>query len=301
MLASKIMCGVIALLVLSVTVMAQEVSVTKTVANQVKFGDNLSVTITVSNNGNSHLTAKIIETVAGATAIQPQLVISQTTPGLIAALPPHFEWSVDLPSGSVQSVSYIIKPNKVGTYLISPTTVWLSNGLTVLSNSASVNVTCNSNGICEPNFGENYLTCPSDCQPWAKDGICNPARDGHCDPDCAPGIDLDCLKQQEANTTIHSVLPSTKVGEDNNWLLLALILIVVIIALIFLFRNKLLNLKDKLNSPRKPENTSKKDTPEQVTTNTTDNKYCPNCGEKLTSTKQKYCQSCGQKIKTNSK
>ncbi len=48
------------------------------------------------------------------------------------------------------------------------------------------------NGVCEPEFGENHLTCPKDCPPGSQDGYCNRADDGVCDPDCGAGEDPDC-------------------------------------------------------------------------------------------------------------
>ena len=49
---------------------------------------------------------------------------------------------------------------------------------------------CIKDGIC--NTPENYYTCQTDCQTFADDGICIPAHEGHCDPDCIGIKDLDC-------------------------------------------------------------------------------------------------------------
>jgi hypothetical protein len=50
---------------------------------------------------------------------------------------------------------------------------------------------CNNNSICGPN--ENFYSCPSDCEPWAKDGICRDVRDYKCDADCSENTDPDCF------------------------------------------------------------------------------------------------------------
>ncbi len=56
---------------------------------------------------------------------------------------------------------------------------------------------CNNNDVCESDKNENALTCSSDCQSWAQDGVC-PAftdlKDGQCDLDCG-SEDPDCKGQ----------------------------------------------------------------------------------------------------------
>lgn len=51
---------------------------------------------------------------------------------------------------------------------------------------------CNQNSVCDED--ETYLSCWQDCRPWAADGICINYEDNHCDPDCAPGVDPDCVQ-----------------------------------------------------------------------------------------------------------
>ena len=48
------------------------------------------------------------------------------------------------------------------------------------------------NDICEPEFGENHLTCPKDCPSGSRDNLCDKIRDGKCDPDCKREEDPDC-------------------------------------------------------------------------------------------------------------
>ncbi|RLE30841.1 hypothetical protein DRJ54_01825 [Candidatus Acetothermia bacterium] len=52
------------------------------------------------------------------------------------------------------------------------------------------------NGVCEPNFQENYKTCPRDCPSGSPDNYCDKQIDGRCDPDCSEQEDLDCKTQE---------------------------------------------------------------------------------------------------------
>ena len=184
-------------LILPVIVVAEDVTVTKTASSQIKIGENLKVSIVIRNNLNQQITATVKETIVNAQPIEPKLVIPELTAGIKAAIPPYFEWKVTIGPNSQESVSYTIKPNKVGTYAFSPTSVTLNDGKIFLSNALSTEVLCNSNNVCETEIGENYLTCSNDCKSGSKDNVCNPARDDICDPDCSAGVDLDCSQPQQ--------------------------------------------------------------------------------------------------------
>ncbi len=50
---------------------------------------------------------------------------------------------------------------------------------------------CNQDEVC--NGSETYLSCWDDCKSYSQDGLClNYSGDG-CDPDCAKGVDSDCI------------------------------------------------------------------------------------------------------------
>ncbi len=52
---------------------------------------------------------------------------------------------------------------------------------------------CNRNHICETAEGESHLNCPTDCLSGRRDGYCDRADDGVCDPDCSRREDVNCL------------------------------------------------------------------------------------------------------------
>jgi LPXTG-motif cell wall-anchored protein len=62
------------------------------------------------------------------------------------------------------------------------------------------------------NNKEDYLSCPSDCLPYEKDGYCNyqPGKE-QCDPDCPEGVDWDCRHDL---TTEAIITPSTGIEYD---------------------------------------------------------------------------------------
>jgi hypothetical protein len=81
-------------------------------------------------------------------------------------------------------------------------------------------ILCNNNGVCDVGY-ETCISCPTDCSPDKKDGVCVKDTDGVCDPDCAPGVDQDCVQKGGAET----------------WLL-GLLLILVLISAIFIYKRK---------------------------------------------------------------
>jgi len=108
----------------------------------------------------------------------------------VAPITPYYEWRFTLEMNSIWNISYRVKPFGIGTIRIKPTTAITTIG-EFYSNSLTVRVKCNGNGICEK--GENPVNCLEDCPPDSENGICNPELDDVCDPDCEPGRDPDCI------------------------------------------------------------------------------------------------------------
>lgn len=87
------------------------------------------------------------------------------------------------------------------------------------------NKLCNHDTTC--NNLETYYSCPSDCETYAKDGLCLNVKDGGCDPDCFKSADPDC------GFSIPKIL--MKNGR-NIWFFLILLIIILIILLSIYFK-----------------------------------------------------------------
>jgi hypothetical protein len=151
-------------LILYTTVFAQDLTVIKTAPSQINYGQNLTVTITITNNLNRKVSVTVRENIGDAQVIEPQLTIPELPPNIKAARPPYFEWHLTIDANSKTSVSYVIKPNKVGEYLLSPTSVITDDGKIFYSNALSTFVKCNINNVCEESIGEDFTNCPEDCK-----------------------------------------------------------------------------------------------------------------------------------------
>ncbi len=289
---------------------ADDISISRLVPSTVKYGDNLNVVITVTNNMGQDTNVTIRESVFNAKAISPQLTVPPFNASQIAAIPPYLEWTVSVGAGSSSSVNYTILPNKVGQYTFPSTVAILPDGRQFQSKPATTQVLCNANGVCEPQIGENYLTCPQDCQPWAKDGICNPARDGHCDPDCAPGVDLDCLV---SNNSINTSSTKTGAASSNNLpfpimvigalFIGAVVFVVLVVIGILYWRSRK---KGPDTHAKESKGEKKLECPSCRSKVGKETKFCANCGAKIAHSKQckkckmlldnsKFCPHCGAK------
>lgn len=183
-------------LINSVIAQEQGIVIKKTAPEKIKLGEILPVTISVRNNLRESIGVTLRETIGGAEIIDLAGARS-ITPGsppldIIALAPPHYKWTFSLGPDSERNITYRIKPLDLGKFMIGPTTVYTLKG-TFRSNSVSVWVKCNENGACELNLGENSITCPEDCPPGSRDGLCNSIEEGICDPDCPLGVDPDCI------------------------------------------------------------------------------------------------------------
>lgn len=78
----------------------------------------------------------------------------------------------------------------IGTYWFKDLEISYKNN--IIENASSiVNLECNKNLICEREYNEDYMRCPSDCSTGIADNNCDLKEDGKCDPDCLMG-DPDC-------------------------------------------------------------------------------------------------------------
>jgi hypothetical protein len=113
---------------------------------------------------------------------------------------------------------------------------------------------CNNNGVCEPTYGENYLTC-ADCSSGSEDGYCDGIFDNKCDPDCIQQgrdeMDTDCTCGNGiCDVREDSFYCPQDCGKPANplmkWGLMAIIVLVIIIALlVWIVKNRKSNKKSK--------------------------------------------------------
>lgn len=188
---------------------ALNIEVNKTAIDAINFGDILEVKIAIHNLENREIPVSVKEHITSADPIEPQNFSTGKCPYTFCSEPPYYSWNVTLQPLSIYTITYKIKPLSFGDLVIPPTEVRTSSGETFYSDSLSVSVKCNQNGICEPDIGENYFTCREDCPSGSSDGICDLIKDGRCDPDCTPGADPDCLEVTTTSTTIEIIETTT--------------------------------------------------------------------------------------------
>jgi len=108
----------------------------------------------------------------------------------------YYEWKVKLPPGKSVTLFYWIIPKSIGNYVASPTQIEVGEDVFRLK-SLTVKVKCKTDGRCDVSAGENYLTCPQDCDTGEADNICDFKMDGKCDPDCKEEGDPDCKEVEK--------------------------------------------------------------------------------------------------------
>ncbi|MEM2918206.1 MAG: hypothetical protein QXY62_01735 [Candidatus Altiarchaeota archaeon] len=121
----------------------------------------------------------------------------------IAILPfyPYYSWSFTIKPGLEKKISYKLKFNSMGVFIIPKTVAETSVG-TFYSNTIKVRVKCNPNGECELKNGEYYENCPEDCPSGSIDLYCDEILDGICDRDCNFWDDPDCSNISCNNNSI---------------------------------------------------------------------------------------------------
>jgi hypothetical protein len=137
--------------------------VTKSAPASVNLTDIFTVTIEITNQGNSAVSAMVQESLGNVEPISPIPNITEIEDETLhAAYPPTLMWSLNIPAGGSASVDYKVKPKTVGTISFGPTEVVVS-GAKFFSNSVQVNVECTASSTCDDSIGESPLTCPNKC------------------------------------------------------------------------------------------------------------------------------------------
>lgn len=158
----------------------------------VKFGDPITISITVSNNTSKAVSVRVKEmTYNDFEFITPQPV-TEHWEGLDVLF---LEWEVLVPAGGEETVTYEVIPKRHGDYTFSPAKV-LGTGSPVSGAASMLTVVCKPDNVCSVADLENYKTCPEDCATGAEDNRCDFTEDGRCDPDCDPEYDPDCIMEQ---------------------------------------------------------------------------------------------------------
>lgn len=180
------------LLILLAAYAADDVFISKSVPATAKLGDIIQVNITVTNRLDYTIDGSLEEIITGAETIEPTLIYPSSTRGIVAARPPYVEWNVHIPPGASASFTYKIRTSQVGRYNYDLTTLTFGNFIYDTGADQHTDILCNNNSVCETKYGETVLNCPNDCHSGAGDTLCQPTKDGVCDPDCVPGADPDC-------------------------------------------------------------------------------------------------------------
>jgi len=103
---------------------------------------------------------------------------------------------------------------------------------------------CNNNGVCDAE--ESTVSC-GDCKPDKPDNVCIAFDDNICDPDCALGVDIDCIRQQTKPTPIPLQTPAETPGEQKpmprqegiNLIYCGLAVVMLLIALVVVYYRKI--------------------------------------------------------------
>ncbi len=197
---------------------ADDVTITRDIQKEIQYGNDLRITLSITNNLNAKKTFELRERLPlNVDLIDPKEPSERRMFNAVEVL--FLKWTITLEPAEKKTVSYTIKPNKVGDYAIvgaealNPETETTYNGL-----QSQFDVTCNKDNICNLEIGENYQTCPSDCSTGLQDGICNAILDNQCDLDCTK--DPDCKGK----------------GFNLLYIVIPIVLIAIIIMLIYFFK-----------------------------------------------------------------
>lgn len=222
--AKLIIIGIIAAL-LVLPAAAAQVSLERSLPDEVFEGSPLVVRINISNSGTVSEDIAVEERVfMPAEYVEPKAPKVKMWGGLSVE---YLEWNLSVGPGSSETLSYILRPTSPGLFGFPPTIV-RGKGISY-GESGQVLVRCVPDGKCDP--GENVMNC-EDCTTGIADGNCDYKEDDRCDPDCEEGYDPDCetASKPASDTGITPTTPP-KAGENNTVYLIALIVIIVILLL----------------------------------------------------------------------
>ena len=226
-------------------VQADDITITRSVPPESKYGDQIKITISLTNNIDVKKTYEVKERLPLNTVLIDPQKPSETR--MFNAVEVSFlAWTLDLNPGETKSVSYTIRPDRIGDYtIINAEAVDISTTEIYNSAKSQFDVTCISDNICNTDIGENYLTCPADCTTGFGDGICNSIPDNQCDPDCTK--DPDCAPHRF--NILYIIVP---------------ISVIVLVLLFYFFKKPKRGMPYTENQEKQGQNNSHEQKPEGV-------------------------------------
>lgn len=183
---------------------SENIQITREVQGEAKVGNLLTIKIVITNNQPSLLSLKVEERIAeNFELINPnEPTITKTYNGINVSF---LNWDVQLKPNEAVQLIYTINPKQAGDITLSPTKVTETSADKVFQGRATkIEIKCNMNGVCET--GENFLNCVEDCPTGSKDGVCDYATDGICDPDCTDDPDCTLLDKIDFTSIITIVV-----------------------------------------------------------------------------------------------
>ncbi|MFT4304585.1 MAG: LPXTG cell wall anchor domain-containing protein [Candidatus Woesearchaeota archaeon] len=160
----KIIILIIFILIIPLT--KASIAILKEIPSEVILGDEVTVTISLRNDGVN--TKQLFITEMNdffSENTEGNIPVFDDLPPDVFALPPStIEWNLILEPSEAKQIFYSFYPRNTGIFFIQETIIRY-NDKEIRSEMLEFNVECNNNGICEPDLFENEDNCPHDCSP----------------------------------------------------------------------------------------------------------------------------------------
>lgn len=149
---------------ISGTTQDYSIQVVKTAPVNASIGSEITVFITITNNGTTTAPIRVIERLGNVIPVSPTpLYPVYPVEGYPPEPPsPYLQWNANLTGRSVLELNYTVKTKSVGDLWLGETEVY-AGGRGYYSNAAKVVVYCLQNGVCDSSLGESFRNCPEDC------------------------------------------------------------------------------------------------------------------------------------------
>ncbi|MDH7593807.1 MAG: hypothetical protein QHG99_05575 [Methanomicrobiales archaeon] len=162
-------------------------AIERTHPETVKIGSELTISLKVTNMGESRPDVKVYEDLRPGLDYQNPYEIGYHEYEALKI--PYYVWSLTLNPASSQTITYRAIPKNVGMIAFPSAIVTDDAGNRAESAATYLKVLCVPNAVCDP--GENTFYCPEDCPSGGADDLCDGMQDNRTDPDCQAGYDPD--------------------------------------------------------------------------------------------------------------